>query len=142
MNGPNLKPRLVSPMQQAAAPRGGGAHEDVRFAALVEEHHRHRQMLTPRELEVLGLLCEGLPNKLIERRLDIGAGTVKCHVANILSKLGVASRLQAVVEAYRRGLVVPDEAHDSDDIRVKRTDLAGTPANGSRTFGGLEASGE
>lgn len=61
--------------------------------------------LTARELEVLSLLCEGLPNKLICRRLDICTGTVKCHVASILSTLGVASRLQAVLAAYRLGLV-------------------------------------
>lgn len=61
--------------------------------------------LTPREIEVLGLLCEGLPNKLIGRRLDISAATVKCHISRILSALGVASRLQAVVAAARFGLV-------------------------------------
>ena len=63
--------------------------------------------LTPRELEVLALLCEGLPNKLISRRLDISSATVKCHISRILSELGVTSRLQAVVAAARRGLV-PD----------------------------------
>ena len=61
--------------------------------------------LTPRELEVLALLCEGLPNKLIGRRLDISSATVKCHISRILSALGVASRLQAVVAAARCGLV-------------------------------------
>jgi two-component system, NarL family, nitrate/nitrite response regulator NarL len=61
--------------------------------------------LTPRELEVLALLCEGLPNKLISRRLDISSATVKCHISRILSELGVSSRLQAVVAAARSGLV-------------------------------------
>ena len=61
--------------------------------------------LTAREMEVLALLCEGLPNKLICRRLNICTGTVKCHVASILNTLGVASRLQAVLAAYRLGLV-------------------------------------
>jgi DNA-binding CsgD family transcriptional regulator len=61
--------------------------------------------LTPRELEVLALLCEGLPNKLISRRLDISSATVKCHISRILSELGVASRLQAVVAAARCGLI-------------------------------------
>ena len=45
--------------------------------------------LTPRELEVLSLLCEGLPNKLIARQLGISGGTVKSHVARILAELGV-----------------------------------------------------
>jgi DNA-binding CsgD family transcriptional regulator len=61
--------------------------------------------LTPRELEVLALLCEGLPNKLISRRLDISAATVKCHISRILDELGVSSRLQAVVVAARCGLI-------------------------------------
>ena len=61
--------------------------------------------LTPRQLEVLSLLCEGLPNKLICRRLNISTGTVKVHISGILRELGVTSRLQAVVSARRCGLV-------------------------------------
>jgi DNA-binding NarL/FixJ family response regulator len=113
MTASALKPRLVSPSQRATARPFQVSPGDLRFAAMVEEHQRQRQMLTPRELEVLALLCEGLPNKLIERRLGIGAGTVKCHVANILSKLNVASRLQAVIEAHRRGLVGSRENEES-----------------------------
>jgi DNA-binding CsgD family transcriptional regulator len=63
------------------------------------------EVLTPRQLEVLALLCEGLPNKLISRRLNIANGTVKVHVVQILRALGVASRLQAVVAARNLGLV-------------------------------------
>ena len=61
--------------------------------------------LTPRQLEVLALLCQGLPNKLICRQLNISAGTVKAHISSILRELGVSSRLQAVVEASHRGLL-------------------------------------
>jgi DNA-binding CsgD family transcriptional regulator len=61
--------------------------------------------LTPRQLEVLSLLCEGLPNKLICRRLNIATGTVKVHISCILRELGVTSRLQAVVAARRCGLL-------------------------------------
>ena len=60
--------------------------------------------LTPRQLEVLALLCEGLPNKLIGRRLNIANATVKIHVARILRALNVSSRLQAVIAARRLGL--------------------------------------
>ena len=60
--------------------------------------------LTPRQVEVLVLLCEGLPNKLICRRLNIAAGTVKVHISCILRELGVTSRLQAVVAARRHDL--------------------------------------
>ncbi len=62
--------------------------------------------LTPRELEVLQLLAEGLPNKTIARRLDISDHTVKFHVNAILSKLGAQSRTEAVVRATRLGLIL------------------------------------
>ena len=61
--------------------------------------------LTPRELQVLALLAEGLPNKAIAERLDISDQTVKFHVAAILGKLGVANRTEAVRVAVRRGLI-------------------------------------
>lgn len=61
--------------------------------------------LTPRQLEVLALLCEGLPNKLICRRLNISAGTVKAHISCILKGLGVTSRLQAVVVVRSHGFI-------------------------------------
>jgi DNA-binding NarL/FixJ family response regulator len=69
--------------------------------------------LTPREREVLSLLCEGLPNKSIGRRLNISAGTVKIHVGKILSSLGASSRLQAVVIAQRQRVL--DESDASKD---------------------------
>jgi len=59
--------------------------------------------LTPRQLEVLALLSEGLSNKLIARRLNISAGTVKVHVVHIHRALGVSSRLQAVVAVRKLG---------------------------------------
>jgi DNA-binding NarL/FixJ family response regulator len=60
--------------------------------------------LTPRQIEVLALLCQGLPNKLICRQLNIAAGTVKTHISSILRELGVTSRVQAVVRAHRSGI--------------------------------------
>ncbi|MGZ8197583.1 MAG: response regulator transcription factor [Burkholderiales bacterium] len=80
---------------------------------------RRRLHLTPRELEVLALLCEGLPNKLISRRLNISAATVKCHISRILDELGVASRLQAVVVAARFGLVTPAGAEPAGEPRLQ-----------------------
>ena len=62
--------------------------------------------LTPRELEVLRLLAEGLPNKTVAHRLDISEHTVKFHVNSLLSKLGAQSRTDAVVRATRLGLVL------------------------------------
>jgi two-component system nitrate/nitrite response regulator NarL len=61
--------------------------------------------ITPRQLEVLSLLCEGLPNKLIGRRLNISSCTVKIHISSILRALNVSSRLQAVVAARHMALV-------------------------------------
>ncbi|WP_085316701.1 response regulator transcription factor [Derxia lacustris] len=65
--------------------------------------------LTPRELEVLELICAGLCNKSIGLRLGIALGTVKAHVRTVLAKLGVASRTQAIATAQRRGLLPDDE---------------------------------
>jgi DNA-binding NarL/FixJ family response regulator len=62
--------------------------------------------LTPRQREVLELLCQGLPNKLICRRLNISSGTVKVHISSILRELGVNSRLQAVVAVRELNLSV------------------------------------
>jgi DNA-binding NarL/FixJ family response regulator len=62
--------------------------------------------LTARELEVLQLLAEGLPNKLIAQRLHITEHTAKFHVSSIMLKLGAASRTEAVTLAARRGLLL------------------------------------
>ena len=61
--------------------------------------------LTPRESEVLELLSQGLPNKLIAQRLGISEPTAKFHVSAIYAKLGVASRAEAVSKAARAGLI-------------------------------------
>ena len=61
--------------------------------------------LTPREVEVVHLLAEGLPNKAIARRLDISDHTVKFHVNSILGKLSAQSRTEAVIRATRMGLI-------------------------------------
>jgi DNA-binding CsgD family transcriptional regulator len=81
------------------------AADEPRAVPPSRESEGQHLRLTPRQLEVLALLCEGLPNKLICRRLSISAGTVKAHISGILRELGVASRLQAVVAARRSGLL-------------------------------------
>lgn len=61
--------------------------------------------LTPRELDVLRLIAEGVGNTEIAERLHLGLGTVKGHVRDILEKLSAADRTQAAVNALRRGLL-------------------------------------
>ena len=85
-------------MQKATATRAGNQRAPRRGNGAAVH-------LTARQREVLALLCEGLSNKIICRRLSVSTGTVKVHVSNILRELGVGSRLQAVLEARRRRLL-------------------------------------
>jgi len=61
--------------------------------------------LTPREVEVLASVAQGLANKDIAERLGTASGTVKMHVQNILGKLGAADRTHAVTIAIQRGIL-------------------------------------
>jgi NarL family two-component system response regulator YdfI len=65
-----------------------------------------QQALTPREIEVLSMLAEGLGNKTIAWRLNISEHTVKFHVGSILSKLNASSRTEAVTLGIRQGLIM------------------------------------
>jgi DNA-binding NarL/FixJ family response regulator len=73
----------------------------------VQTHDGFPIHLTTRQREVLMLLCEGLPNKLIGRRLGLSDATVKCHVASVLRSLNVSTRLEAVAVSIQLGLVRP-----------------------------------
>jgi two-component system NarL family response regulator len=64
-----------------------------------------RPDLSAREVQVLGLIVQGLPNKQIAYTLNIAEHTVKNHVKNILSKLGVQDRTQAATAAIQRGII-------------------------------------
>ena len=73
--------------------------------ATFDEDGGFEEPLTGREVQVLELLAEGLPNKAIATRLGISDQTVKFHVASIAGKLGAANRTDAVRRAVRRGLI-------------------------------------
>ena len=62
--------------------------------------------LTPREVEVLGMLAEGQSNKAIAHRLGISEHTVKFHVTSIMGKLDAGSRTEAVTRGIRQGLIM------------------------------------
>ena len=77
---------------------------DAADASEVEEDG-FDEPLTPREVQVLELLAEGLPNKAIAVRLHISDQTVKFHVSSISGKLGAKNRTDAVRRAVRQGLI-------------------------------------
>ena len=94
----------------AAAVKRVAAGERVVDPALVKPQplhgERHRR-LTPRELEVLQLVCNGLNNREIAAKLELSANTVAVHRANIMSALGVHKTAELVVYALQNGLVNP-----------------------------------
>ena len=89
----------------------GGAYFDPRIAHVVLRRFSGPRTtvaaspLTPRELEVLRLVADGIGNQEIADRLHFGLGTVKGHIRDILEKLAATDRAHAAVTAFRRGLL-------------------------------------
>jgi len=92
-----------------AVRRGGSAFDARSAAAMVRSvtagGDQENNQLTERELEVLRLLAQGLSNKAIGQRLFISETTVKFHVGNVMRKLDVARRAEAVYAASKLGLI-------------------------------------
>lgn len=82
----------------------GDTHFPVQQRSRTVKEKRTEE-LTARQLEVLTLLCEGKPNKLIARELDLSENTVRVHVSAILSVLNVSSRSEAMLVAQKQKLI-------------------------------------
>jgi DNA-binding NarL/FixJ family response regulator len=102
--------------------------DSVREAILADR--RPTNPLTPRELEVLGLVAEGLRNREIAERLGVSEQTIKNQLSSVLHKLGVPNRTHAVTYAVRHGWLSAGEGPESATERTERqTDVeAGSPA--------------
>jgi DNA-binding NarL/FixJ family response regulator/tetratricopeptide (TPR) repeat protein len=100
-----LRPDDSATAGEAEAPDGASSTAETDAA--------DRFGLTPREIEVLRLVADGCSNNQIAQQLFISRATASVHVSNILSKLGVSTRVQAAALAHRRGLVaVPADVED------------------------------
>jgi DNA-binding NarL/FixJ family response regulator len=103
-------PDVVAEFDSLADARESGLHADAILLAPSapspgDDDNPRVETLTPREIEVLELVAEGLPNKAVAVRLGISDQTVKFHVASIAGKLGAANRTDAVRRALRHGLI-------------------------------------
>jgi DNA-binding NarL/FixJ family response regulator len=100
----DVQPDELARAVQAAA--GGQAPLDPRAARelLAGRRTPAGPALTAREEEVLALVAEGMPNKLIARRLDISERTVKGHLTHVFERIGVSDRTQAALWAREHGL--------------------------------------
>ena len=115
-NGYLLKDVAVEDLARAIRSVAGGEfllHPEVAGKVLDEFREKPKEItplsdLTPREIEVLGLIAKGYSNKEIANSLLIAIRTVKAHVSNILSKLHAMDRTQAALYAVRQGLVPPE----------------------------------
>jgi len=99
--------KAVTPANLSAAILSVHAGEQVMSDAIKRKLSEHLELptLTPREMEVLGLLRNGITNSDIARILDITHRTAKAHVAAILEKLGASDRAGAVAKGFERGFL-------------------------------------
>ena len=106
-----LSIQIIGEFDTMAEARRSGLDTDIIVtppddaSAAEDRDSAFEEALTHRELEVLELLAEGLPNKGIADRLGISDQTVKFHIASIMGKLGASNRVETVRHAVRRGLL-------------------------------------
>lgn len=94
---------------EAAVTRKTAARIMNRVKDLAQKDKDEKEILSPREIEVLTLLGEGLANRAIAKNLFVSENTVKYHVRNILQKLGAQNRTEAVAHAMRVGLIASSD---------------------------------
>lgn len=101
-------PSTLTPAQLDAALRAMsvGLRVSLPAPAGFAEAEPARPLLTPRELEILACLGEGMSNKEVARKLGISAHTVKFHLEAVFTKLDATSRAEAVAKGLRRGLIL------------------------------------
>ena len=102
---PDNKAELVAAIRGAVAGQPSLSPEAARVLLQNFKQPAPHYDLTERELEILALLVDGLPNGEIAAKLVVSQSTVKFHVSNILSKLGVTTRTEAVAFALKNGLI-------------------------------------
>jgi DNA-binding NarL/FixJ family response regulator len=98
---------VVAEAATLSAARASGSSADAYLvaAASVADDDPLVEALTPRELQVLELVADGLPNKAIATALGVSDETVKFHLTSVFGKLGASNRTDAVRLALRRGIV-------------------------------------
>jgi DNA-binding NarL/FixJ family response regulator len=123
-----ISPRITRAMLEmfaAELPKGSGVGHDDAQSGTTDVSRPERgavgdprlETLTPREKEVLAIIAEGLSNSEIAERLFVSEATVKTHVGNILSKLCLRDRVQAVILAFEAGLVTPGSSDPGEHPR-------------------------
>lgn len=104
---PEVTMRVIE--QMSAEGRLPSASAETASPGVDAERARDLDRLTEREREVFGLIGRGMSNQEIAAHLFVGEATVKTHVSNVLAKLHLRDRVQAVIHAYETGLVRPGE---------------------------------
>jgi DNA-binding NarL/FixJ family response regulator len=99
--------------------------ELLRMVASARERSRVASSLTPRELHVLRLLAEGATNRQAAARLGLSQRTVESHIAKLYRRLGVSTRVQAVVQATRLGILRSEEEMDAGAAMARSHERGG-----------------